>query len=165
MPPSYAPIDRLIATLDSALRWAGRNTTGLALAAIGIALLFSRRRDVLNLAWTLSWFITSHVAPPPRALLATLRLIERRASWTGRPRSIGETPSHWCGTLAGSAPEHLARDLRNLVRLAQWSAFAPGPLPAGVDAASLCRRVVRGWTLRAFRTITPPVPRPKEPAS
>lgn len=165
MPPAYAPIDRLLAALASAGRWAGGNTAGLTLASVGIGLLAWRRRAVLDLAWTLAWSIVTRASAPPQAVLATLRLIERRASWTGRPRSIGETPSRWCSAIVVAAPEDLASDLRTLVRLAQWSAFAPGPLPAGVDCGALCRRVVRGWTLHTFRSTTPTPTCSREPAS
>ncbi|MEW4570047.1 transglutaminase-like domain-containing protein [Tautonia sp. JC769] len=165
MPPVRSPLDRVLAGLGSAGKWAGRNAAGLGFVAVGIGLLAWRRRDVLDRAWTLAWCLATRVGAPSRAVLATLRLVERRASLAGRARTIGETPSRWCGGIVASAPDHLGGDLRALVRLAQWSAYAPGPLPSDVDCRALCRRVVRGWTLRTFRSITPTDNLPRELAS
>lgn len=162
MPPAYATLDLVREGLASAGRWAGRNALGLALAAIGGVLLAWRRREVLDRCWTLAWWLATPAGVPSRAVLTTLRLVERRASWAGRARGAGETPSRWCCTVTASAPDGLGDDLRALVRLAQWGSYAPGPMPPGVDYRGLCRRVVRGWTLRTFRTITPTPPPTRE---
>ncbi|WP_152049722.1 transglutaminase-like domain-containing protein [Tautonia marina] len=156
MPPVRSPLDRVLAGIALAGSWAARNVAGLAMATIGIGLLVWRRREVLDRAWTLAWCLATQAGAPSQAVLATLRLVERRASLAGRARTIGETPSQWCGGIVASAPDHLGVDLQALVRLAQWSAYAPVPLPVDVNCRALCRRVVRGWTLRTFRAIASP---------
>ncbi|RUL81320.1 transglutaminase domain-containing protein [Tautonia sociabilis] len=155
MAPAYSPLDLLRAGLASAAWWAGRNVAVLAMLAIGLGLLAWCRHQVLDRCWTIAWRLSTPARGPSRVVLATLRLVERRASWAGRGRTTGQTPSRWCDALVASAPTELVNDLRELIRLAQWSAYAPGPLPGGVESLVICRRVVRGWTLRTFRAMTP----------
>ena len=108
-----------------------------------------------------------HAPRASRVVLATLRLIERRASWAGRGADSGADPHTWCGIVVGlRAPSNLRADLRLLVRLAQqWTPTHPGRCPSPSTACALCRRVVKSWTLSTFRTIHWPQACSPEPRS
>ncbi len=117
-----------------------------------------RRRDVLDRLAT----IAIGLAPghdPRRCVLRSLRLIERRARWAGRPRPSGLTLSRWYLPVAFGAAGEPRCALEGLVRFADWAAYAPdGPeLPATAtedDIRRTCRSAVGAWTLSRFRQAT-----------
>ncbi len=156
MAPAYNTTDRLLAILHGVVRWGKSNAAALSLSALVLGLLAWRRREVLDRVWTLAWSISSRLLAPSKVVLTTLRLIERRASWAGIPRAIGETPTRWCHQIVPPTRNGLVSDLKTLIRLAQWSVFAPEPLPPEFDSDTLCRRVVQSWTLRTFQETSRP---------
>lgn len=154
MPPVLDPLERFQAALAATVRWLARHAVALVLATATVGLLIRRRREALDLACTLGWWLRTPRDAPSRAVLGTLRLVERRASWAGRPRGLGMTTTRWCDSVAATAPAPLGGDLRDLVQLAAWIAYAPGsPRLTEGDCRALCRRVVRSWTLQTFRTL------------
>jgi len=78
------------------------------------------------------------------AVLSTLRLLERRSRWAGRPRPLALVPSRWGGDAA----------LQSLGRLADWAAFAPAhcsPPETDQTILAVCRACLRDWTVARFR--------------
>jgi hypothetical protein len=155
MPPVLAWSDRFARAIAAAVMWARVHADVLLAAAAALGLLTARRRDVLDRLAT----IAIGLAPgrDPRAcVLRSLKLIERRASWAGRPRPSGLTLSRWYFPVADRAAGEPRRALEGLVRLADWATHAPaGPgltAPAPVDdILRTCRSAVRAWTLSRFR--------------
>jgi hypothetical protein len=126
-----------------------------ALAALLAAAAFAFRRDLADAAATLAWRAGAY-GPPRRVVVRTLELLERRARLGGRPRPSGETLRRWYGPIGAAAPGW-GDDLARLVRLAEWGLYAPADVAApayadGSDLLDACRRAVRGWTWKRFRT-------------
>ena len=92
--------------------------------------------------------------------MRTLKLIERRARWAGRPRPSGLTLARWYVPVAGEAAGEPRAALEGLVRLADWAIHAPTgrgcprPRPSD-DIRQTCRSAVRAWTLARFRQADP----------
>jgi hypothetical protein len=160
--------------MDPVIPW-GERIAGLFLAAwrrlsdhpflagtVALALLafYRLRRDILDGMRTLAWRVTSRRAAR-RHVIQTLRLVEGRARWAGRPRTSAQTPGRWCRAVASAESAELRGELERLVRLADWAVHAPDgpgarPLWADHEIHATCRRAVRAWTLRRFRAVARP---------
>jgi hypothetical protein len=153
MPPVRAWTERMAEALAGARRWAKDHAAGLLAAAVILGVLALRRRDVVDRLVT----IAVRLAPgndPRRRVMRSLKLIELRARWAGRPRPSGLTLSRWYLPFAGRAACEPRQALEGLVRLADWAAHAPaGPWSPATDddIRRTCRSAVRAWTLSRFR--------------
>ncbi|CAN5888639.1 transglutaminase-like domain-containing protein [soil metagenome] len=160
MPPAYSVREQLVKALVWAGQWTARNANGLFLGLSGLGLVVWFRRELLDRLSTLAWRFSIAGRSSRGTVLRTLRLLERRSRWAGRPRPIGWTPSRWYGTISSTAAPDLRADLEGLLQLADWSLYAPEgeaqgedspPLCNEPDLRAICRRAVQGWTLRTFR--------------
>jgi transglutaminase-like putative cysteine protease len=160
--PAPTLVERLARVLAFFGRWGRdhRNALGLCLV-LAVAALWYRREWLDGIA-TLVWRWNSWGAWRWR-VLATLSLVERRSRWAGRPRPPGKTPVRWYGPIAKGAAGETRDDMDRLVRLADWILYAPedarmAPTWSEHDVRSMCRRVVRDWTLGRFRAsaMSPP---------
>ncbi|MGE3818105.1 MAG: transglutaminase domain-containing protein [Isosphaeraceae bacterium] len=160
--PALSFWESALAVLTEAGRWARSHALGLGFAALLAFALIWYRRELLDRLATLIWWACRE-ADPRGCAVRTLRLVERRSHWAGCPRPPGLTPRRWYGPIALADPD-LAPDLDSLLRLAEWSLYAPSgpgrPLAGNTDdPAETCMRVVRGWTIRRFRTAGNPTTR------
>ncbi len=160
--------------MDPVIPW-GRRLAGLFVAAwrrlrdnpllagavaLACVAAYRLRRDMLDGIGTLAWRMMSRRAAT-RRIIQTLRLVEGRARWAGRPRPSGQTPGRWCRAVASAESAELRGDLERLVRLADWAVHAPDgtgarPPLADHDIHATCRRAVQAWTLRRFRAVARP---------
>jgi hypothetical protein len=158
MPPVQSWSERMAEAVAAAMRWARGHAAALLGAAFVLGGLVTRRREVLDGLAT----IAIRLAPgrdPRRRVLRSLRLIERRARWAGRPRPSGRTLSRWYLPVAGRAAGEPGRALEGLVRFADWAAHAPaGPESRATDdeIRRTCRSALRAWTLGRFRRASVP---------
>jgi hypothetical protein len=158
LPPVRPWSESISRALAAAGKWARANAAGLGIAAVVLGVLALRRRDVLDRLAT----IAIGLAPgrdPRRCVLRSLKLLELRARWAGRPRPSGLTLSRWYLPVAVRAAGEPRCALEGLVRLADWAAHAPaGPAtPAAAtedDIRRTCRSAVMAWTLSRFRRAT-----------
>lgn len=87
-------------------------------------------------------------------VLRTLRLIDRRATWSGQPRPQNKTPARWyCKRCRSEVCEHA---LQQLMQMSIWAAYAPTSpnvvMPWAPEAVySICDEVVHYWSLKRFR--------------
>jgi transglutaminase-like putative cysteine protease len=153
--PAPTLVESLAKVLAGLGRWGRdhRNALGIGLVLAVGALWY--RREWLDGVATLVWRWNSWGAWS-WCVLATLSLVERRSRWAGRPRPPGQTPSRWYGPIAAGAAGEARNDMDRLVRLADWILYAPegvrmAPASSEHDVRSMCRRVVRDWTLGRFR--------------
>jgi transglutaminase-like putative cysteine protease len=126
--------------------WLTKYATALALGFLALAVLVWRRRDLIDGVAVLLW--RWRAGPWRRCVLETLRLLERRSRWAGRPRPPGTSPAGWYGEWLGKSP------LADLADLADWAAYAPAELPppySPAEARSLCAAALRTWTTRRMR--------------
>jgi hypothetical protein len=152
-PPSAG--QRVTAAARAAIAWTWHHRWGLSGGVLAAAMLLGTRRrrrwaDALAVA---AWHARRHRPWPQRALMA-MRLIERRAAWAGWPRGTSQTRARWCGNLRPDAGP--ADDLRRLVWLSDWAAYAPQPdaFPAPAhDPAGICRLALQTWTLSRWRRL------------
>jgi hypothetical protein len=154
--PSLPWTDRIAGVLAAVWDWGKTHAPALVLASLGLIAGYRSRRVIHDALATLAWWIA-----PGRAargcVLKTLRLVELRSRWAGCSRPPGLTLARWYGPIAAAAGESRG-DLDRLVRLADRVLYAPrgdeDRQPWDVqDIHSLCRRVVRAWTLGRFRAL------------
>jgi hypothetical protein len=155
LPPARNWSAELALALAMAGMWARDHSVGLLAAFATLLLIFVRRYVLLDRCATLCL----RLIPPKdsrRFVVATLKLIERRARWAGRPRPSGLTLARWYTPVARRAPGERRGALEGLVELADWAVYAPdlpgstGPL-SGREIEKLCRLAIRDWTLGSFR--------------
>jgi protein-glutamine gamma-glutamyltransferase len=158
MPPVRPWSERIARALSVAAKWAINHTAGLLAAAVVLAGLVLRRRDVLDRLATVAIAFAPGCGSR-RRVMQCLKLIERRARWAGHPRPTGLTLSRWYLPVAGRAAGDAGLALACLVRLADWAVHAPeelGPSAPATedDIRQTCRSAVRAWTLSQFRRTT-----------
>lgn len=157
MGPSRSWLERLAGIWAVAWRWCLDHAFPLAvLTAAGWGAFLIRRR-LLDWTTTLVWLLSRRRASR-RWILGTLRLIDQRARWAGRPRPPQSTPQRWYGALAATEPAETRQELEQLVRLADWALHCPVPSATSAswsdrDVELTCRRAVRVWTLRRFQSV------------
>jgi transglutaminase-like putative cysteine protease len=159
-PRSWA--ERLGAALQAAGGWLLEHRAVAACVLLAAGVLFRFRREALDRLATWRW----SVAPAPSwrvCVLRTLRLLDRRARWGGRPRPPQTTPARWYRrSLAGpGGPDR--PNLESFLDLAEWALYAPAHLDAGLPYAegevrAVCRRAVHDWSLRRIRVHAIPDP-------
>lgn len=128
----------------------------VVLLAVFVAAFALRRRIADRLA-TFLWR-TRLLGNANRAVLATWRLIERRARLVRRPRRPGTTLQTWAGQLLVHRPEAIA-PLVELADLADWATHAPGGLESRqrhnrADVRALCRSAASSCTMAQLRAPT-----------
>ncbi|WP_029629627.1 transglutaminase-like domain-containing protein [Zavarzinella formosa] len=143
--PEISLSERLLLAASRLGTWAQEHAIEIGIG-IGMALLgFMFRRRLRDRLAVWRW----HFIPVTdwRANVTdTVRLLERRGGWAGKPRAGSETQAVW---LRRTGHEELIQ----LSRIIEWAAYA-GPLPAPwpVDEVrQVCRDVVRAWTVRRWR--------------
>jgi transglutaminase-like putative cysteine protease len=154
MAPALPWTEQLAAWVTAAWEWARDHVGELSGGLLILALLYRRRREIFDRLATLWWWITTGGGWRLR-VLRTVRLVEHRARWAGRPRPPGQTLRRWYAVAARGAPKELEVELVRLLALADRATHAPA---AGRDCGEaevhvVCQRVVRHWTLRRFRSV------------
>lgn len=139
--------------------WMRRHVALLAAVAVLLAFLYRFRRELADCLATVRWRLASRRCWRGR-VFGTIRLMDRRADWAGKPRPPGQTVSRWYGRTAAHAVPELRPDLDRLIAFADRAAHAPRHRQqlAGLseqDVHAVCQRVVRSLTLSRFRSIRP----------
>ena len=155
MEPILSWTDRIAAALGLVWAWACAHPGGLGLALLVLTAAFRYRREALDALATTAWAIGSR-RDGRRCVLATLRLLERRARWAGHARPPGQTLARWHASITAAGDGAASGGLARLIRLADWVLYAPG---GGVqrppwderEVRSTCQGVVRAWTLGRLR--------------
>jgi protein-glutamine gamma-glutamyltransferase len=155
--PARSWSKRLHAVLLAAWHWASDHWLPLLGAWAGFMLIWWRRREVLDRLVTLEWQLRRR-RNTRCYVVETLRLVERRSSWAGRPRPAGQTPVCWFRPFAAAVPREVYHTLEHLVRFSDWAVYAPVGREAPFAAAdgeiqTACQQVVACWTLRRFRAL------------
>ena len=96
----------------------------LAFALATLAAAGASRRRIASALVVLVWRIECR-GEPRRRILATLRLLERRARIAGRRRPAGSTLRSWYRSLAANADETTRRAVDDLLRMADWALYSP----------------------------------------
>ncbi|MDW8206900.1 MAG: transglutaminase-like domain-containing protein [Chloroherpetonaceae bacterium] len=151
--PMPTLLERLQSLLDAARRRAMRFAPWIALILTAGVLCYLYRYLWLDRAATALWRLQRYRAPR-HYLAQTVRLLERRARWSGNPRRPGETPGQWFHRFpaADSECDLLAR----IACILDWTTFAPASLQTCAPFAPdeiyrLCTRAGETWTLRRLR--------------
>lgn len=149
LPPLRSWSERLRDAVMGAAGWAGRHWPPLAVVAVVGVVAAVRRRRLADLGRTAAWKLF-----PGRtwqqAVLGSVRLLEHRGRLAGVPRGADQTLAAWGRSLAAGRPD--GGELRSLIGLAEWAAYAPAlPPPAPEPAiAAACRAAVARWPLASF---------------
>jgi transglutaminase-like putative cysteine protease len=158
-PPAFSWGERLAETLQASGGWL-LDHRGLGVVALaGVVLTARFRRELLDRLATLGWALAPAASWRGR-VLDTLKLLERRARWAGRPRPAGSTPARWYRRAATGAAGPDRDSIEKLLDLADWALYAPAQLDANLPYAqgevrAACRRAVRAWSLSRFRAQPP----------
>ncbi|MFO0911165.1 MAG: transglutaminase-like domain-containing protein [Isosphaeraceae bacterium] len=153
MPPVRSWTDRLRIALVGVLRQARQSWVTLLGTSLVLAVTWMRRREILDILLTLAYRARCP-RDPRRCVLRALRLVERRASWSGRPRPACLTPRRWYGEIQGQATTGPA--LQRLIGLADWAVHGTDTdrNPTPVDPVAIrrsCDEAVALWTVAQFR--------------
>jgi hypothetical protein len=94
---------------------------------------------------------------PRRAVISTMKLIERRARWSGMPRKSNVTIARWIEQTTESFALQDPRPAREVVAAMEWACYAPtgNLIPFDVtdgDIFESCKRVLAELSLARFRT-------------
>lgn len=140
-----------------ACQWSLHSQQSLVLLLVVVVAAFAWRRRIADRLATVLWRARL-LGNANRAVLATWRLIERRARLVRRPRQPGTTLQVWAGQLLLNRPEALP-SLVELADLADWAAHAPGGLESRqrhnqADVRALCRSAASSCTMARLRTPT-----------
>jgi hypothetical protein len=148
--PNLPWTERLAEALAGAWAWARGHAAGLGLGGAALGCLWWRRRELLDALAVLCWRCFPGRSWR-RCVRRVLRLIERRGRWAGRPRAGSQTFPAWLHAALPAGPS--SPDLAELLRMAEWAAYAPGLGPpwAEDDVRRVCRLVLGRWTLRRWR--------------
>lgn len=152
--PARPWFERALAALAAAGRWALARPVGSLTLLVLAGLTVHRRRQVLDGLETARWRLLSR-GPSRRRVRATVRLLERRSGLAGRSRPPGRTLRAWYSPIGTRSDDDRGRILGELIELAEWASYAPGPQPvrwSEDEVRRRCGRVVRTWTLATFRT-------------
>jgi transglutaminase-like putative cysteine protease len=162
-PPVFTPTfaARVMAALASLVDGGFRRLPQLFALTIALSLLARFRRELIDLALT-AWWRRFPGRDWRETVRRSLSLLERRASWQGRGRPIGQSPPRWLR--AELARDPVAEGVE-LARMAEWAAYAPEHAePWTRDRAqAVCRGVLDAWTLRRWQQAGGTVAR-KEPS-
>lgn len=139
--PSVPLTERLAALLLAGLAWAWAHAAELTLGTLSAALVWWRRRPLLDAAALRLWAWL-----PGRTwqvvLRRAVRLLECRGAWAGRPRRASQTVPNWLGS---ELPE---ADGGRLAAMAGWAAYGDATPPWDRDEVHAeCRRVLAAWPL------------------
>lgn len=147
LPPLRSWSERLTDGVMAAAGWAGRHPVPLLVGAVVVAAGVGRRRRLSDFARTTYWTVYPG-RTWRRAVLGAVRLLEHRGRLAGVPRRPDQTLAAWSAGLR--ADDRLAE----LVRLAEWAAYAPADTPPAPEPAiaAACRAAVSRWTLASFPT-------------
>lgn len=129
-------------------RWASRHVTALTIAAIVLTFVWLRRREWMDAIAVRVW-----VWFPGRTwreqIRRTIRVLERRGRWAGRPRPPRQTVLAWVRNSVAGEDANLAQ----LTRMTEWAAYSPDVSPPWpeTDVTNVCRRVLGEWTHAKWR--------------
>ncbi len=134
-------------------RWLWRHAWEAAVIMGVCVAVLARRRQIVDAGWVLWWrMFPGHSWR--ETVLRCLRLLERRCRWQRCDRRAEQTLAAWFASLRRGMREDPA--LAELVRLAEWAAYAPNlppPLPPE-EIRQVCQRVVQSWTLQRLHQRT-----------
>ncbi len=156
MPQSEVPWSEWAAGLcRRTCDWSRNSQAALLVVWVLLVAAFALRRRIVERFSTLVWR-TRLLGNTNRAVLATWRLIDRRARLVRRPRQPGITLQAWAGQLLAHRPE-VVSPLVELADLADWAAHAPDGLAScqrcnGADVRALCRSAAACCTMTGLRT-------------
>lgn len=168
---------RLLCSLVAIGEWGWGHVVEMAGAIAAMTLVWGRRREIFDAAAACLWR-TCPGRTWREQVRRTVRLLERRGRWVGRDRTSGQTATAWLRSVYAQEVHH-DFDLGELVRMAEWSAYAPdrwdrpdepgesgGPgkrdesgepskMPpwSQSEVLAVCRRVVNKWNLRHWREL------------
>lgn len=157
--PGYAaPRERLTwrqwaaGVARDAAGWAGRHAVLLAVC-LSVALAgWFQRVAVLDALGYAAWRLAASGRAEQRVRW-TIRLLEWRGWYAGRPRPREATLSSWYGEVAGRLPADTAAALQQFLRSTERILYAPPTtFPSGAgEIVSACHRVAREVTGRRLR--------------
>jgi hypothetical protein len=141
------------------LKWLWRQTTAHPLAwtlwALAVLGSFTLRRQLLDCACTIVWWLWQSRSPSAQ-VLATLWLVERRASLAGCPRPAHITLDRWYRCLNAQVSPMQRAAVETWLRAANRLLYAPPRVAWGGQTlepriCQTCREVVRSVTMRRLR--------------
>jgi hypothetical protein len=140
--------ERIARFLGSVASFVQKHWLPVSAVFVAVLVLVIRRRQLRDLLALLVW--RWFPARDGRGqLFAAVRILERRARWSGSPRPTEMTQAHWLRTLPGSDAT-----ATRLAELSEWAAYAPvaWELPDTTELRPLCEQVLGRWTLKMFST-------------
>ncbi|QJW97046.1 transglutaminase domain-containing protein [Frigoriglobus tundricola] len=153
--PKLALSERARHALAAGAAWVGAHGVELLLAALAAAIAWVRRRHIYDasVVWVWHWW-------PGRTwrdhVRRTVRVLERRGRWAGRPRDERQTTGAWLRRAGAQSAR--PDDFDRLAVLAEWAAYAPEVPPpwSEGDVRNVCRRALEGWPLWRWREAAVP---------
>ncbi len=170
--PNLSWSERLWADVAATAMWIFRHPIELSLGSALLALLWWRRRELLDSAAVT--LLRCFPGQTWRQCVGrALWLLEMRGRWVGRSRQTSQTVPTWLGSVlprlkregasppvpahrrAGALPlQPVAEsDIDQLRVMAEWAAYGHDLEPPwqGDQVLGVCRRVLAAWTLRRWR--------------
>ncbi|MDX1948049.1 MAG: transglutaminase-like domain-containing protein [Pirellulaceae bacterium] len=144
--PTFA--QAVLGALRSCVQAVARNWLPIVLVACLVVVVAILRARILDACYTLLWLVSLRGSPATR-LLATVRLLERRARLAGLARPAHATLRSWYLPLAPNGGASCRGELEEF--LGATAALLYGsPLPHALSAAP-CRQVAARFTLTHLR--------------
>ncbi|RUL82792.1 prepilin peptidase [Tautonia sociabilis] len=156
--PEPSLMARLWGGVRVTARWIGQHPVETIAVVLVSGLLLMARIWIAAAMATLAWRVAFR-GEARRRVIATVRLLERRAALSGRGRPRSWTLREWYGRTAADLPDVPARSaIHQLIRLADWACYAPPQRDGSAfgDAESirrLCLEFARVCTRASLRAI------------
>ncbi len=151
LPPLKTWAERLEEGLFSVASWFGRNWLELLVVTIGGVTFLRLRLRVFDWIQT-GWWNLNHSDEWRRDTLRAVRILERRACWSGYERKETQTWFDWIAKIP-DATTHSR--LQTMIRLAEWARYAPNllPLQTPQEVREICQTTLQEWSLGRFFTL------------
>jgi hypothetical protein len=148
--PPLSLAERLLVPVRAAARAVARNPLATLAACGGLLLLVRTRKRIADLVDEAVWRLR-YRAGGREAVVALVRLLERRSARAGLPRPRHMTPARWLDQVAGRISAAvpvagpLGADGRRFTMLADEALYAPAFAGRGIDEACHSARAVWSW--------------------
>lgn len=142
----------LLAAAMASWRWIGANIAVIVPIVSALIWLLVQRHFVADRLATAIW--RWRPACSDRAFVRqTLRLLDQRCHWMGRPRPRGVTSTRWLARLASCQNHAERRTVVEFTQLAEWADFGPADIAVPViQWHQVCRTAEMIWSRKRIKS-------------